>query len=110
MATLVLPIRSDYKAYDFQVDLEGIIYTLDFGFNTRSSRWYMSIYDQAKENLLIGDIPVLINIPLHDQYIDENLPPGRFIALDETGNNKEATVDNFGTDIKLFYQESGDVE
>lgn len=106
MATLVLPIRSDFKAYDFQIDLEGIIYTFDFGFNTRAKRWYMSIYDQAKENLLIGDLPVLINVPLHDQYIDESLPPGRFIALDETGQDSEATSENFGTEIKLFYQEA----
>lgn len=106
MATLVLPIRSDFKAYDFQIDLEGVIYTLDFGFNTRSGRWYMSIYDQAKENLLIGDIPILINIPLHDQYIDETLPPGRFIALDESGQNLEATDESFGNEIKLFYEES----
>lgn len=109
MATLVLPIRSDFKAYDFQIDLEGVIYTLDFGFNTRAGRWYMSIYDQAKENLLIGDIPVLINMPLHDQYIDVELPPGRFIALNETGSNEEAGINNFGSEVKLFYQESGDV-
>lgn len=106
MATLVLPVRSDFNAYDFQIDLEGVIYTFDFGFNARSQRWYMSIYDQAKENLLIGDIPVLINVPLHDQYINELLPPGRFIALDETGQNREASSENFGTEIKLFYEES----
>ena len=106
MTTLVLPVRSDFKAYDFQIDLEGVIYTLDFGFNTRSGRWYMSIYDQAKENLLVGDIPILINTPLHDQYIKESLPPGRFIAVDETGQNNEATVDNFGIDVLLFYEES----
>lgn len=109
MATLTIPVRSDVKAYQFQMDLEGIIYTLDFGFNTRSGRWYMSIYNQTAETLLIGDIPILINIPLHDQYIDVDLPPGRFIAIDETGQNKEATVNNFGTEIKLFYEESENV-
>lgn len=106
MATLVLPVRSDITAYQFQMDLEGIIYTLDFGYNNRSGRWYMSIFDQVANTLLIGDIPILINIPLHDQYIDTSLPPGRFIALDETGQNNEATIDNFGNEIKLFYEES----
>lgn len=106
MAILIIPVRSDIKAYQFQLDLEGVIYTFDFGFNTRSGRWYMSIFDQSGENLLIGDIPILINIPLHDQYIDTRLPPGRFVAIDETGKNKEATVSNFGTEIKLFYEES----
>jgi len=106
MATIILPVRSDFSAYQFQVDLEGAIYTLDFGFNTRSNRWYMSIYDSTGETLLVGDIPILINIPLADQYIDKRLPLGRFIAIDETGNNGNPTINNFGTDIKLLYQES----
>lgn len=106
MATLVIPIRSDLQAYKFSIDLEGEIYVLDFGFNTRSGRWYMSIYDSTGETLLVGDIPILINIPLHDQYVDERLPPGRFIALNEADNLSEATVDNFGIDVKLFYEES----
>ena len=106
MATLVLPVRSDFPAYQFQVDLEGQIYTLDFGFNTRGGLWYMSIFSSDGETLLIGDIPILINIPLADQYIDKRLPLGRFIAIDETGNNQNPTIDNFGTDIKLLYQEA----
>jgi len=108
MTTLVLPVRSDFKAYDFQIDLEKVVYTLDFGYNSRSASWYMSIFDQAKENLLIGDVPILIDIPLTDQYVDERLPPGRFIAINETGDNSEAASENFGTDIKLLYQESTD--
>lgn len=106
MTTIVIPVRSDFSAYVFQIDLEGVIYTLDFGFNSRSSRWYMSIFDSTGEILIIGDIPILINIPLADQYIDKRLPLGRFIAIDETGNNAQPTADNFGTDIKLFYEES----
>lgn len=106
MATLILPVRSDFSSYRFQMDLEGTIYTLDFGFNFRSERWYMSIYDSTGETLIVGDISILINVPLADQYIDKRLPLGRFIAIDETGNNNEATIDNFGTDIKLMYQES----
>jgi len=106
MATLILPVRSDFSAYQFQIDLEGVIYTLDFGFNTRADRWYMSIFDSSGEILLVGDIPILVNIPLADQYIDKRLPLGRFIAIDETGNNGNPGIDNFGTDIKLLYEES----
>ena len=106
MATLVLPVRSDFDAYQFQIDLEGTIYTLDFGYNNRTSRWYMSIFEQDGETLIVGDIPILINIPLHDQYIVEGLPPGRFIAFDETGLKRSPSRLNFGSEIKLFYEES----
>ena len=88
MSTLVIPVRSDIYAYDFQVELQSVIYTLGFGFNTRANYWYMSISDQAK-NLILGDIPLLSNIPLTDQYVDALLPPGRFIVIDETGKNRD---------------------
>lgn len=106
MATIVIPARSTPNAYKFKIDLEGVNYVLDFGWNQRSARWYMSIFQKDGETLLVGDIPILINVPLHDQYVDERLPPGRFIALDETGKNRQPIVSNFGTEIKLFYEES----
>lgn len=105
MATLLLPVRSDFKAYSFQLELETVVYTFFFGYNTRRARWYMRIEDVAGVEIL-NDIPILVNIPLTDQFRLTGLPPGRFIAIDETGQNRNPTAENFGTDIKLFYQES----
>lgn len=107
MATIVLPVRNDFKRYEFQTGLEGVTYRFSFGYNTRASKWFFNISD-VSGNQLLADIPVLINIPLTDQYINEELPPGRFIAIDETGQNREPGIDNFGTEIKFLYQESTD--
>lgn len=108
MAYIRIPVRSDFKAYRFQVELESTIYTLDFGFNSRSNLWYMSIYDQAGENLVVGDIPIQVNAPLTDQYVAEGLPPGRFIAIDETGKGKDPGVLDLGNRVKLIYEESSE--
>ena len=108
MATIIIPVRNDLPAYKFKIDLEGVMYVLDFGFNDRSKIWYMSILDQS-EKLVIGDLPILVNVPLTDQYVKKGLPPGRFIAIDETGKKQNPKIDNFGSDVKLFYQESDDV-
>lgn len=107
MAYIRIPVRSDVKAYDFQVDLEGVIYTLDFGYNSRSKSWYMSIYDQQKEKLIIGDIPLQTNNTLTDQYVADGLPPGRFVLLDETGKGENPGPEDLGVTHKLIYQESG---
>lgn len=107
MATIVIPVRSDLPAYKFTIDLEGIIYGLDFGFNARSNLWFMSIYSSADE-LILGDIPILTNVPLTDQYVKEGLPPGRFIAINETGSGENAGLNNLGTEVKLLYRESVD--
>ena len=107
MATLAIPIGSENAAYSFQIDLEGVTYTLDFSFNERSEEWQMAIYDAAEENLLLGSMPVLTNIAINFPHTSRpGVPPGYFIALDETGNNQNANRDNFGSDIKLFYEES----
>ena len=39
-------------------------------------------------------------------YKDDRLPPGEFFALDESGEQKYASREDLGNDIKLFYVES----
>jgi hypothetical protein len=104
MATLTIPVRSDIKAYDFQINLDGIVFILEFGFNTRANRWYMSIYDQS-EDLILGDIPLLTDTLFLDQYVDDRLPPGEFLLLDETGEGKNPGPEDLGNDVKMLYRE-----
>jgi len=105
MSIQEMPVRSDFKAYSFQVDLDGITYILRFRFNTRLDRWIMDIADSSDNDILNG-LVVLTNVPLTDQYLsDPNMPQGRFIVIDETGNNKEAGSNDLGNDIKVLYEE-----
>lgn len=108
MAVLQLPVRSDFKAYDFQIQLEGATYTLRFTFNERMEIWIMSIADSADVEIL-SSIPIFTNLPLIQQFTIDGLPPGEFIALDETGENRDAGFNDLGNDIKLFYSESNEV-
>lgn len=105
MTTLVLPVRSDFKSYTFKAELESVIYTFSFAYNTRRDRWYMDIGDQSGNDILTG-VPILVNIPLIDQYIVKGLPPGRLIAINQTGSNKNPGENDLGNDVKIFYQES----
>lgn len=107
MSVQELPLRSDFKAYNFQVDLDGQTYTLRFRFNTRMGRWIMDIADAAGVDILTG-VVVLTNLPLTDQYLHlEAMPQGRFIAIDETGENKDAGENDLGNDVKVVYEEVG---
>ena len=109
MATLLIPVDSIDPAYDFQIDLENVTYTLDFEFNERARQWQMSIFDSVGEDLILGSVPVLINTVLLYPYRGiENIPPGSFVAIDETGRAQNPNRANFGSDIKLYYQEAVD--
>lgn len=105
MATFELPIRNDAPAYRFQLDLEGRIYFFEFTFNTRMNLWVMDIQDQSQADLVRG-IPLLVGVSLLDAYTSDALPPGTFVLLDLTGKGREADRENFGIDLKLYYEEA----
>lgn len=65
----------------------------------------MDILDQDGEDLLLG-ILLLQGIPLIDQVIKNDIPPGRMILIDITGQNREAGADDLGNDHRLIYEES----
>ena len=109
MATLIIPIDSERAAYDFQVDLDGTTYTLDFKYNGRAGLWQMEILNASGDAPIIGAVPILTNTILNYPYLGvPETPPGFFIPIDETGQNQNANRDNFGIDIKLFYEENLD--
>lgn len=105
MAIREIPIRSDIPSYQFQITLEGVVYTMRFYFNTRLDRWIMDVSNVDGE-LIVAGIPLLVNLPLLDRFRDERLPPGRFILIDETGENRNPSRDSMGDDYKLLYQEA----
>jgi len=106
MSVQELPVRSDFKAYSFQVNLDGQVYEIKIRFNTRVGRWYINIKDTSGNEILSG-IKLLTNIPLIGQYQSlANLPPGEFMCIDETGYNKDAGINDLGNDVKLVYIEA----
>jgi len=105
LTTLVIPVRADLPAYTFQIELDGSLYTLTFRYNERMDRWLMDIADENEDALLLG-IPILTDFNLIERFKDDNLPPGEFFALDESGAQKYAGREDLGNDIKLFYVEA----
>jgi len=106
MALVELPVRSDIPQYQFRIDLEGTVYTLRFKWNTRMERWIMDIADEQDNDLLNG-IPVHSSVDLKQRFRQTTLPPGLFLAFDETGAVRNPDRDTFGNEVKLFYEEAG---
>lgn len=105
MATIEIPVRSDLKSYEFTIDLENVTYTLRFKFNERMNLWIMDIADSVNEDIVNG-VPVQSNIDIFGQIVSDDIPPGQFIAIDETGADRDAGEDDLGNDIKLIYEEA----
>ncbi len=104
MSTLELPVRSDLPAFEFTIDLEERLYTLSFRFNERKQLWSMDIKDSEGADILMG-IVLLTDVNITDQYanISSEMPPGRFFVVDQTGERKNAGINDLGNDVKVFY-------
>lgn len=109
MAIFEMPVRNDIAAYSFKIELDLVIYTLSFRYNKRMSSWIMDIADEQESPILMG-IPVQTNVALINRFIDEQLPPGQFLCLDETGDQRSPDRDNFGLDIKLLYLDRSELQ
>lgn len=106
MATLQIPVDSVDPSYDFQIDLEGVTYTLDFDYNERAQQWQMSILNSTGDALILGSLPLLTDTSLLYQYVGiVELPPGSFFLFDDTNQNRNPNRDNLGTEVNLYYEE-----
>lgn len=105
MAIIEIPVRADIAAYQFKQEIESVVYSFNFRWNERLSRWFFSIGNEEDVELLSG-IPVQTNVDLKGRFRQVELPPGRFICYDETGKERDPDRTNFGTEIKFLYEES----
>lgn len=105
MATLVMPVVADTPAYDFDLELEQVLYKFSFRYNERMDRWLMDIRDQNDVPILLGTV-LITNYSLIERFKSASLPPGEFFVLDEAGNKLDAIREALGNDNKLFYVES----
>lgn len=103
MAVLVtIPVGNAFPYVTFTITLSGVIYTMQFKYNTRMARWMMNLSDSAGNQLLSG-IVLLIERNLTGQYFYLNIPPGPFFATDDTSQDTQPTQFSFGIDHTLFY-------
>ena len=73
-----IPLRSDLPHFDISVELEGVNYTLEFYWNTREACFYMDIFDNNQEPVLLS-VKAVIDQPLGFRYV--SMPFKRAVVL-----------------------------
>lgn len=108
MAWLQIPVQKEVPAYEMQVELERIVYTMRFRFNVRKDRWIMDVASREGTNIITG-IPLLAGVDLLGKYLVENMPPGKLIVYDTKQNFESPGFSELGKTVLLLYVESGTV-
>ena len=105
MAIDVIPFDNTIEDQIFQIDLEGVVYSIRVRWNNRAGYWIMDIAQNDGTEIING-VPLLLGISLLAQYQNPLLPPGEFVFLDTSGQMQEATIDDLNYRCILLYVES----
>lgn len=108
MASLEMPVRSDFKSYELTLTLNSVVFILRFYFNTRLNSWVMQLKDSTG-TVILGGVPVQTNVSIIAQYIYDNFPLGEVVPIDETGEERNPGEEDLGNDIKMIYVEPDEV-
>lgn len=108
MAVETIPVRADLDFYAMTVTLGELDFRLTFAFNTRDSRWHISVA-QADGTELLSGIPIVVDQPLLLRFTNVDLPVGYLVATDSTGEGIEPAKDDFGDRVKLVFIPSADL-
>jgi hypothetical protein len=102
-----IPLRSDLPRFAEVVELGGAQYRFEFSWNTRDSRWYVSVLTSAGARIVMGQ-PIVADFPLFERFADSRLPTtGLLWARNVSGDGLEPGQYDLGTKLKLFLVEEG---
>ena len=105
MAIFQIPVQVGVRDQEFQVDLEGRLYTLRLAWNIRAEAWFLSLSDSDGVAILSGK-KVVVDWDLLRTLADERRPPGRLAAMDLEGLGTAPGLDDLGERVVLTYLES----
>lgn len=101
-------INASLPRFPQTVELDGQQYLFRFDWNTRTSSWTMDISQPDGTALISGTRLVGDWSPIQHR-VSEDLPPGRLMLLDTTGDGDDPTRDSLGVNHKLFYFEESEL-
>jgi hypothetical protein len=90
-----------FPEFSFAIDFDGEEFILEFQYNERDSRFYLSVLDED-ETVIAQSIKLVRNVPLLGTNINPKRPAGELFIFDN-GANEEPNMDNLGRGLDLYY-------
>lgn len=98
-----IPVDSKFASFKQRVELDDSEFVLKFDWNTRQSRWYVSLMD-GNENPLVMGLNLVANFPLFNRFKGTQYPDGTMMLMDATGSWQECGRDGLGSTHYLIYE------
>lgn len=98
-----IPFVNEDGNQEFDITLDEVVYRLRFTYNSRLNKWAMDILNSSGTELLCGILMVL-GVDFLAQYVSKSLPSGKMYLVNLVDSSVEATENNFGLDVRLYYE------
>lgn len=107
--TTLTSFANTRAAFRYRETLEGSQYLFAWRYSPRTASWYLSVYSPDGETLLAGGVRVVVNWPLLRRHQSPDLPPGEFLAVDMSGENRDIEQQaDLGSRVRVVYLSSDD--
>lgn len=97
-----IPLDSATPNYRMGITLDDVPYIFDVRWNERDSSWYFDLLDVNEDPIRLG-IKLVLGSPLGWRCTDDRFPKGILMAEDLSHAGREATIDDLGTRVVVYY-------
>lgn len=108
MADQQLPLIPTVPNYRVATQLGDDIFILDVRWNTRDEAWYLDILTDD-ETMVRAGIKIVLGSLLGGRVRSAAFPKGILQAVDLTGAGAEATLDDLGTRVAVYFTPNADL-
>lgn len=107
MANFKLPVTSDSADQKFSSEMAGETFVFRVKYNTRASKWHLSISDENESPIFSG-ATLALGVNYLELYTDERLPDGILYVFNFESPFVEPTRENLGSDVFLVFDDLQD--
>lgn len=104
-----LPIDAESPNYRLSTTLDGQSVIFDLRWNSREEAWFLNLLDNDETPIVEG-IKVILGMFLGRRTTSERMLPGRLVVEDLSGQNLDATIDDLGTRVIIYYFTEAELE
>lgn len=101
---IVVPVLQSEPFQRIALPIDTTQYLIDLRWNSRDSAWYMDVFESDETSILHGARVVLgMYLGRRARVRHPLFADGVFIAVDTSGEQREAGLDDLGTRVELRY-------
>lgn len=86
----------------FTIELSGVVYIIVCRWNGEMPAWTLDIFDEATNNPLIINLPLVAGADLLSQFGHIGIP-GKLLVYTDGDEFAPPTLDNLGQEANLYY-------